>query len=86
MQKKGEQESSYWYSYWNTELSRVNIFFLQEVYTKIAAIFTTYPETIDKIIEDVGDIDEHVGNTNFNDMNEILDVKGSMAGKKPEKE
>lgn len=77
--KKGEKEWNYWHSYWNTELSKVNIFYLQEVYTKIAAIFTTYPETIDKILENVGDIDEQVANANFNDLNDILDVSGSSA-------
>jgi hypothetical protein len=30
----------------------------------------------------VGDIDEHVGNNNFNDLNEILDIKGSNAKEK----
>lgn len=35
----------------------------------MAAIFTTYPETIDKILQNIGDIDEQVCNNNFNDIN-----------------
>jgi hypothetical protein len=84
--KSNEKEVSYWFSYWNTELARVNIYFLQEVYTKIAAIFTTYPETIEKILDHVGDIDEQVANNNFNDLEEILDVKGITSEKNSVKE
>jgi len=28
--------------------------YLQEVYTKLAAIYTTYPETIEKVIAEMG--------------------------------
>ena len=48
----------------------------------MAAIFTTYPETIDKILQKVGNIDEHVSNNNFNDLQDILDIKGSNADRR----
>ena len=41
--KEKEVEGSYWYSYWNSELGKVKLSYLQEVYNKVAAIFTTYP-------------------------------------------
>lgn len=44
------KENSYWNDYWNATLNKVNLNYLQEVYTKMAAIYTTYPEIIPKII------------------------------------
>lgn len=80
--KEKEVEGSYWYSYWNSELGKVKLTYLQEVYNKVAAVFTTYPQAVEQIMDKLGDIDELVANQKFNDLNEILDVKGSIASKK----
>jgi hypothetical protein len=79
---KEKVEGAYWYSYWNSELGKVKTAYLSEVYNKTAAVFTTYPQAVEQIVQELGDIDDLVANQNFHDLNEILDVKGSIASKK----
>lgn len=33
------------------------------------------------MVDHVGDIDDHVGNNNFNDLHALLDIKGSVASR-----
>lgn len=65
--KRKDVENNYWNQYWNDILGKINLIFLQEVFTKLAAIFDTYPEIINQVIsvtEKV--IAENARKTNFN--------------------
>jgi hypothetical protein len=37
--KRKEKEQDYWCKYWNDTLSKINLNFLHQVYTKMAAIY-----------------------------------------------
>lgn len=64
---KKQKENNYWSQYWNDTLKKINLKYLQEVFAKMAAIYTTYPEVVHKIISQVQDQIEPK-NTQFTDM------------------
>lgn len=71
--KKKDVENNYWNQYWNEVLSKVNLNFLKEVYTKMAAIYTTYPEIVRQIIEEVEQkMSERVRVTQFAEMDNSM--------------
>lgn len=56
--RKG-QENNYWNTYWNETLKKINLKFLQSVFNKMAAIYTTYPEVVKDIAKEVEDEISH---------------------------
>lgn len=64
-----EKENDYWHQYWNDILSKINLQYLQEVFNKMAAIYTTYPEIVTKIIQEVEQkMPEIVRETHFSNI------------------
>ena len=47
------KEQNYWNDHWNRELAKVNLSFAETYYIKVSAIYTTYPELIEAIVEKV---------------------------------
>lgn len=52
---KKEKENNYWGQYWNDTLKKINLKYLEEVFAKMAAIYTTYPEIVHNVIKEAGE-------------------------------